>query len=426
MPATLVHESLRPYDGSALVRHTHAATWYAVVGLSAAGVAACAGILGIEDRSLDTQGDASTVEGGGQVDGGGDTSQAFDGGTGADGPGGNDGPPGGDGPTGDAPGPDGGTCPDPCVLATGLNHPFLMTSDSANAYWTEFGDALGSGNGKVSSCPVTGCSAGGPTVIAQGLTNPRGIAVDAQNVYFGTATYSAVNGAIWSCPLAGCNGSPHQLAPASIPFGVAVDSAYVYWVDFDLGEVHRVAKTGGGGDVVLYDAGAGVASQPEQCVVDALNVYFTDSFGDLFRVPVAGGVPAMMAGGSQGGGWPVVIDTANAYLGGPGQIVRMPKSATDGGLPIATGIPDPNGLAIDLATGTVYWSNWGAGGGTDGTVGKAATDGGSSAVLSASLITPEAVAVSGSYVLWISNGKDDGTGTGGTLPSTGALLRTAK
>jgi hypothetical protein len=408
-----------------LVRRLHNA-WYAIVGLSAAGVAACAGILGIEDRNLDTQGDASTAEGGGHVDGSPDTSQAGDGGTAADGPVGNDGPAGNDGPGGDAPPAEGGTCPDPCTLATGLDHPFLMTSDSTNVYWTEFGDVLGSGNGKVSSCPVTGCGSGGPTVIGQGLTNPRGIAVDAQNVYFATATYSAVVGAIWSCPLAGCNGSPHQLATASIPFGVAVDSTYVYWVDNDLGEVHRVAKTGGGGDIVLYDAGSGLLSQPEQCTVDAVNVYLTDSFGDLFRVPVGGGVPTMMAGGSRGGGWPVAVDSANAYLGAPGQITRMPKTATDGGDPIATGIPDPDGLAIDLATGTIYWSNWGAGSGTDGTVGKAALDGGSSAVLSASLVTPEAVAVSGSYVLWISNGKDDGTGTGGTLPNTGALLRTAK
>jgi hypothetical protein len=358
-----------------------------LVGLSAAGVVACAGILGIEDRGLDPQADASTGEGG-----------------------------------------NGGSCPDPCTMATGLNHPFLMTSDANNVYWTEFGDALGAGNGQVRACPVTGCGSAGPMAYAVGLTNPRGIAVDAQNVYWGTSSSSAVTGAIWTCPIAGCTGSPQQLVPAGVPFGVAVDGTYVYWVDNDSGAVHRVAKAGGGSDIVLYDAGSALTAEPEQCVVDSTSVFFTDYSGDLYRLPVGGGEPTTMVSWGNGGGWPVAIDSTYAYYGSPGQVARVAKNSTaiDGGTPVATGIPDPNGLAIDPATGDVYWSNFGAVGGKDGTVGKAASDGTSSSVLRASLATPEAVTVSGNNVYWLSNGTDDGTGSGGTLPSTGALVRNAK
>jgi hypothetical protein len=54
-----------------------------------------------------------------------------------------------------------------------------------------------------------------------------------------------------------------------------------------------------------------------------------------------------------------------------------------------------------------------------------AADGGSAQVLAASLAPPEAVTVTGSYVLWVSNGVWDDAGSS-TLSNTGALFRNAK
>ncbi len=417
---------------------------HAVLTVAAVGIAACAGILGIEDRSQDPESlDGST--GGNQLDGNGSspdgrsqtgvdgTMPTDDGGaTASDAPGtqpGEDAPgtqpgvdAGADAPTGATP----PACPTPCLLASNLNHPFLMASDATRVYWTEFGDELGAGNGFVKGCALAGCP-GGPTIYAAGLTNPRGIAVDGLNVYFATASYGGVQGAIWSCPLTGCGGSPTELAAADIPYGVAVDATYVYWVDYDDSTVHKVAKSGAadaGGDILLYDAASGISIENGQCVVDGPFLYFTDANGDALREPVGGGEPLYYGYGGYGGEFGITTDPTYVYFGGEGEILRSPKTLADGAAPFSKTVADPTGLAFDPASSHIYWSNWGSGGINDGTVGKISIDGGGRQVLASSLASPEAVTVSGNDALWISNGTyDDG---GDTLSNTGTLWRVTK
>jgi hypothetical protein len=405
-----------------------------LVGLAALGAAACAGILGIDNRSLDPElADASVSQEGG---GGDDGSQT----PGADGSAGDAQGSSGGGPDGrgaDAPslGPEAGvdapSCTDPCLLVSGLNHPFLMAADATNVYWTEFGDDLGTANGYVKACAVGGCPSG-PVVYAQGLTNPRGIAVDAQNVYFGTATYGAVTGGIWSCAVGGCAGSPTHLAAATIPYGVAVDGTFVYWVDNDDGTVHKVPKSGGTA-LVLYDGGVyddagNTLSELGQCVVDGPYLFFGDYSEDLVRMSVNGGTPAFLGNGFNnafyGSYFGVTTDTASVYSGGNGNVYRANKLVANSGATVASGIAEPIGLVRDPASGLLYWANYGSGNANDGTVGKVGTDGGGQRVLQSALTTPDAVAVSGNWVFWLSNGTL--VSSGGTQPSTGALWRTAK
>jgi hypothetical protein len=233
-------------------------------------------------------------------------------------------------------------------------------------------------------------------------------------------------GAIWSCPIGGCT-SPTRLATAGIPYGVAVDSNYVYWVDNDDGTVHRVAKISGA-DSVLYDAGSSVLIEPGQCAVDTAFVYVSDRNNTIARIPVTGGEPVVITSGLRGGYFGIISDSTNIYFGESGQILRAAKTSTDGGVPLASNVPWPDGLALDPATGTIYWSDYGTGSANDGTVGKVGVDGGGETVLASSLPTPEAVAVSDNYVFWLSWGTLDSNPMNdtGTFPSTGALLRTAK
>jgi hypothetical protein len=429
---------------------------HALFALAASGLFACVTILGIEDRNLDTQGtdasmntpldgsvdtttdasrdlstdapmDAST-DMSIAVDVSADRDGALDGAV-RDGGADADASSTTDSPFADAPASeaasDAASCPDPCVLATGLNHPFLMTSDSTGVYWSEFGDALGSGNGYVKGCPVTGCGAG-PTVYAQGLANPRGVAVDSTNIYFGAG------GAIYTCPRGGCNGGPTQLVSANQPYGVAVDGTYVYWVDYADSTVHRTLKSAGSGgiDTVLYDAGDGLVYQPFQCVVDGTFLYFMDYNEDVTRLSVNGGAIAFLGSGNNGSrygnSFGITTDPTSVYFGGNSVVQRADKTLADSGVPISATIPDADSLAFDPATGMIYWSNWGSGNSNDGTIGKMTVTGGSAQVLTSSLATPEAVTVSGNYVLWLSNGTLDTTAGVGTLSSTGALLRRAK
>jgi hypothetical protein len=359
--------------------------------LAAFGLAACASVLGIQDRSLDTQG------------------QDDEAGAGTDGP-----------------EVEAGVGP-PVQMVTGLNHPFLMTADETNVYWTEFGDSDQAGNGSVKSCAATGCDSG-PLIYAVLQSGPRGIAVDAQNVYWGT------DGAISSCPIAGCpGGKVTQVVAAGVPYQLAVDAMYVYWADNYDDTVHRARKVGGGDDV-LWNASSGTVglTNGQGCAVDATNVYVTDSSIGLYRLPITGGnlVAMYTFDPSQDvtGPAPVAVGLASVFLGIPGQILQLPKTATPSTKPttIVSSVAGPDDLHLDPAGASVYWSDWGSGSGTDGTVGKFPVGGGTPTVMHQGLVTPEAVAVNSTYVFWLSNGTLTAGGQGATAVGTGIVYRSGK
>lgn len=370
--------------------------------------AACGGIIAVDGRQLDTSDAGTSQQDGGTTDG-----------------------PAGDGPTGDGPSSrqsDTGTenavsCDGPCVLATRLDYPFEITSDDTNVYWTEFGENQGTGNGSVKGCPLAGCGSA-LIVYATALTNPRGIASDGTNVYFGTASYMAVTGAIWSCPVAGCNGSPTKLSDAVVPYGITVDSSRVYWADFDDSTVHSVPKTGAGGSALLYDGGA-MAFENEEVVADGAFLYFTDLYGDVYKLPIGGGDPVLMATWTGLGGWPVRVDSTWVYFGQSGGVSVMSKDATNGGAFIVSNLKDPLGIALDPPTGRLYWADYGSGAGDDGKIGRVSTDGGGGMLIASSQINVEDLTVAGDYVFWISSGVMTDNG-GAPLPSSGALFRMPK
>jgi hypothetical protein len=427
------------------MRVSRRATVVVLGGSLGGALVACAGVWGIQDRSLDPLLEDGSADGGSSQDG---TSGGDDGTTMADVQRTGDGPAtdsssnpdspvsasdasdggGPDGPAGDAQ----PTC-DPCTLATALNHPYFLAADSQNVYWTEWGDSNGAGNGTVKACSVNGCP-GGPTAYAIGLTNPVGIAVDSTNIYFGTASYSSVTGGIWSCAIGGCGGNPALLASADTPYGVAVDSTTVYWVDNYDGTVHKVAKGGGSPAVTLYDGGSlddagSTLSELGQCVVDGPSLFFGDYSEDIYAMPTAGGAPRYLGNtvnnGAYGSYFGIVTDTTSVYSGGNGIIVRADKAVVDSGTTLFNGVVAAVDLKRDPATGLVYYANWGTGNSNDGTVGRFATDGGARHVMQASLATPEAVAISGNYLFWLSYGALPDAGYT-IVPGTGALYRTAK
>jgi hypothetical protein len=309
-----------------------------------------------------------------------------------------------------------------------LNHPFSITADDSNVYWTEYGGS-DDHNGSVKSCPVTGCGAG-PTVYAQLQASPRGLAIDAQNVYWGTTNTSAgnaSNGAIWSCPLAGCSGPPTKVAPADAPFGIAVDATYVYWADSNDETVSRAPKAGGAAKL-LWDGGTGVGgtNAAQEIAIDTSNVYVNDLNASAFRVPIGGGdlVPMYTdMNATPIGVFGLAVDSQDVYIGDLGGIFHMSKAATSGATALVPNVTDVVDLKVDPAGGVLYWADFGSGA-SDGTVGKVPLDGGTPVVLHQTLATPEAVTVNGTYVFWLSNGTL--AADGNVMDGTGVLYRSAK
>ncbi len=86
----------------------------------------------------------------------------------------------------------------PLSIASNETYPWNIAIDATNVYWTAQGvNSTPTANygtfvaGYVATCPIAGCPASGPKMLATGLHNPRGIAVDDVAVYctiFGNAT----------------------------------------------------------------------------------------------------------------------------------------------------------------------------------------------------------------------------------------------
>lgn len=106
------------------------------------------------------------------------------------------------------------------------------------------------GTGQVPPGSILECAKGGcgekPTTLASGLSCPTGVVTDGSSVYFTepqfygggpTPGLSDANvGRIGKCNVAGCSNQPTTLAEKlNNPRGIALDADHVYWTDFGSG-----------------------------------------------------------------------------------------------------------------------------------------------------------------------------------------------
>jgi hypothetical protein len=303
----------------------------------------------------------------------------------------------GDGDLGDGAVP---VCTGCTVLAMGVN-PQSLTLDPTNVYFPTEG--TGAGTGAVMSVPRLG---GTTTPIASGLTGP--LDVKYANSWLGWSAFSGTGLGQSSVSLVAIPATTPTTpgATQNSAYGVALDSANLYWVStdttgdvlvqaspltggglttlgmttggtyepFDMavttswiyfaayipgggGGLFQLAVTGGGSPSEVWTGSS--MSEPRGVAVDPsmTNVYWTDyGVGSVYSMPVGGGTVTTLASGITNP-FEIAVDSTNAYFTAVTGVYVVPLGSTTATLLVST--DSPLGVAADDSDGNVYFANGG-------------------------------------------------------------------
>jgi len=224
-------------------------------------------------------------------------------------------------------------------------NPYQMAADDTHVYFADWADD------KVKRIPVAG---GTITNVANGnrLILHRGIALDSTHVYWGDNTGIQ--------RIAKSGGAAQVLAAGADSANLAVDSTHVYWTDWNMGagRIRRVAKTGG----AVQDVITGL-DNPYGIALDSTYVYFTElGTGKAYRVNkngtgltsyVASDISPYMAETIAANSTHVFwTDTTGTHTG------RVRRAPVGGGTieDLALGLFGPRGVSLDSTH--VYWGDY--------------------------------------------------------------------
>jgi hypothetical protein len=296
----------------------------------------------------------------------------------SDGPSASDGPPGGDSPsTTDAPAGDAGDA----------------GGDGAACGDTQT-DPLHCGRCN-HSCLGGACSAGKcqPVEIARGPVGAYGVAVDTASVYW----TSLQNHSVHKAPKAdgGATTLAQQANGVSSPSGIFVEGGFVYWTNFVnfSGTIMRcpVAGCGAAPQIVVPDVNA-----PTDVTVDGTRVYVTEYNGfQISSAPKAGADAATPIFATSSKPEAIALDGDHLVWidDGSGQVHRI---ATDGGDLIDYGANGFDGRGVAVDSNNVYWVN------LAGNVSKRSKDGGGATqALAVGEGNPLDIVVDGTNAYWI-------------------------
>lgn len=254
------------------------------------------------------------------------------------------------------------TCGAPTLsdqLATTQNQVLSLALANGQLYWLDMG-----GVGRV---PTDASSAG--TEIATGGTGDvfalgGTIATNATTVFWADGDFPS--GSVDSVATSGTGRA--TIAQVDEPIGVAIDATNIYFSTFGSSDnaVGTIVKQplGGGASIVL----ASGLSTVGPIAIDSTTVYWSDMFGGVASVPIAGGSVTTLV---------------------PPQYTLPPST-----------ILDDSPAAIAVANGSVYWTSTPLDGTSPGTIDAVSTSGGAARVVATPVTRPTGLAVDDTFVYW--------------------------
>jgi hypothetical protein len=291
----------------------------------------------------------------------------------------------------------------PLELA-GMQMPFGagLVSTGSQAYWFD-----GFESASIETCPVGGCAAA-PTTIATAVSpsafSGNLLALSAQFLFWPDGQTIGV------APL-----SPPSTPPtpgvfwtgsaSSAPYQVVVAGSIVYWTDAGTGGIYQCAAGATCATPVTFLAPApvpdgGTAVLPQLLAVDASNLYWSDTAGNVNSMALSGGSPVVLAAAA----FPtsLVAFDGRAYWQTPSAVYSCLSGTPCSSLYSA----DPGGSFSGMATdgADLYWAD-AAGAVMKCALGPACAQ---PSVIASGQDTPSIVTVDAESVFWLA-----GSVTGG-------------
>jgi hypothetical protein len=226
----------------------------------------------------------------------------------------------------------------PTSLVPSQSYPGAIAVDEHEVYWA---------NGSVLAHEPIGGSGG---ITDMDFDGAFAIAQDATNLYVTTSFRDGVA----SVPKGG-GAKTFLVAELETPLGaIAVDGRSVYWTSGGgtLGGVYSIPVAGGPVTIL-----ASHQNEPQGIAVDATNVYWVTSDGNVCSVPISGGAVTILASG-RGSLLGLAREGSTLYWTSFVEGGNVEKTSVAGGpvTTLATGQHKPAWIVVDESA--TYWTNW--------------------------------------------------------------------